>query len=152
MCSLLAVRYSQPSSPSMLVSKTSPTTMLHLADHGAPRLELGGDGMRRGPACGAPAARFRAERAVRRQQQDDRQSPRHAGTAQARSRGSGDQHRGADGAAGLEVAMRLRDVLQRVGLADLDAHHAAADHREQLARGPLEVGAPRDVVEQRRDA
>ena len=49
----------------------------------------------------------------------------------ATGRPLGDQHRGTDGAPRLEVAVRQRDVLQRVALADLDAHRAPADRRRR---------------------
>ena len=46
--------------------------------------------------------------------------------------------------------MGVRDVLQRVALADLDPHDAPADHLEELAGRALEVCAPGNVVKQDR--
>ena len=49
----------------------------------------------------------------------------------------------------LQVAMRLLHVAHRVGLADLDAHDAAADHVEEFGCRLEQVGAFRSVGEQR---
>src|SRR5258708_5460342 len=54
------------------------------------------------------------------------------------------------GLAGLEIAMRLRRVIQRIGLVDGDLDGAAADHLEELLRRGDEVLALCSVGVERR--
>src|SRR5690606_3598395 len=50
----------------------------------------------------------------------------------------------------FELAVRIRDALERIGLPDLDAHVAALDPREELPAALLELRSLANEVEERR--
>src|SRR5262245_47632042 len=68
-----------------------------------------------------------------------------ASSASSSKQTLGDQDHRTGGLASLEVAVRLRRVVEPVLLRGLDLHLARLDHVEQVVRALHQVGARRDV-------